>query len=263
MKARAKKSLGQNFLIDKNIINKIVYLGDISEKDNILEIGPGTGNLTKEIIKKKPKKIFLIEKDTMLSNRLLEMFKNKVKIYNSDILKFDESKISNNKLIIFGNLPYNISTQILVKLIINDKLFFNIKKFIFMFQKDVAERIIANSNEKQFGRLSIISNWRFKIKKEFDVSNNCFYPKPKVESSILTFEPKKFFVKFNNSKNLEYITKIFFSERRKMIKKPLKKIFFDYKKIATLLNLNLNLRPQNLTCDNFFSITKKYEELIN
>ena len=148
MKILPKKSLGQNFLTDINIINKIIDIGDISKKDDILEVGPGTGNLTKEIINKKPKKIFLIEKDKLLYRNLKKEFKNKINIFNEDILKTNEKNLSNKKLTVFGNLPYNISTQILAKWILNCNSSFWYKKLILMFQKDVAERITAKTNTK-------------------------------------------------------------------------------------------------------------------
>ena len=136
---KPKKSLGQNFLIDENIVKKIVNLGNISNNDSVLEVGPGTGKLTKEILMKNPKKLFAVEKDKILSNKLIEKYKNKIKIFNNDILNFKENKISKKKIIIFGNLPYNISTQILVKWITSEKSFKTYKKLILMFQKDVAE----------------------------------------------------------------------------------------------------------------------------
>ena len=123
---KPKKSLGQNFLVDRNIIKKIVDLGKLNSKDYILEVGPGTGNLTNEILSRKPKKIYVIEKDSYLSNNLFKKFEKKIEIYNSDILTFDESKLSKNKFIIFGNLPYNVSTQILIKWILSEKSFINL-----------------------------------------------------------------------------------------------------------------------------------------
>ena len=110
-----KKSLGQNFLNDKNIIDIIVNSGDIKKNDIILEVGPGTGNLTERILSKSPKKIFAVEKDKFLSKKLIEKFNEKITLINEDILKIDEKKFSNEPMVVFGNLPYNISTQILVK----------------------------------------------------------------------------------------------------------------------------------------------------
>ena len=241
MKIIPKKSLGQNFLTDINIINKIIDIGNINKEDDVLEVGPGTGNLTREIIKKNPRKIFLIEKDKLLYKNLKKEFKNKINIFNEDILKVDEKKLSNNKLTVFGNLPYNISTQILAKWIINCNSDFWYKKLILMFQKDVAERITAETNTKDYGRLSIISNWKLKITKHFDVSKNCFYPKPKIESSILSFIPETKYVKFQNAKSLELVTRIFFSQRRKMINKPFKQLFNNSAEILNRLKINLNL----------------------
>ena len=117
---KAKKSLGQNFLTDKNIINKIIDIIDIKNK-NILEIGPGTGNLTLEILKKKPKKLIVIEKDNSLIKILKEKFNSNIKIINDDVLKVDENSLCNETLTVYGNLPYNISTEILIKWILNIK----------------------------------------------------------------------------------------------------------------------------------------------
>ena len=263
MKILPKKSLGQNFLTDINIINKIIDIGGIKEKDDILEVGPGTGNLTKEIIKKKPKKIFLIEKDKLLYRNLKKEFKNKINIFNEDILKTNEKNLSNKKLTVFGNLPYNISTQILAKWILNCNSSFWYKKLILMFQKDVAERITAKTNTKNYGRLSIISNWKLKITKHFDVSRNCFYPKPRVESSVLSFIPEIKHVKFQNAKNLEIVTRVFFSQKRKMINKPIKQLFNNSNEILNKLKINSNLRPQNLSKEIYFEITKEYENSAN
>jgi 16S rRNA (adenine1518-N6/adenine1519-N6)-dimethyltransferase len=263
MKILPKKSLGQNFLTDINIINKIIDIGGIKEKDDILEVGPGTGNLTKEIIKKKPKKIFLIEKDKLLYRNLKKEFKNKINIFNEDILKTNEKNLSNKKLTVFGNLPYNISTQILTKWILNCNSSFWYKKLILMFQKDVAERITAKTNTKNYGRLSIISNWKLKITKHFDVSRNCFYPKPRVESSVLSFIPEIKHVKFQNAKNLEIVTRVFFSQKRKMINKPIKQLFNNSNEILNKLKINSNLRPQNLSKEIYFEITKEYENSAN
>ena len=117
---KAKKSLGQNFLIDKNVIDKIIKTVPVINKE-ILEVGPGTGNLTREILRNNPSKMYLIEKDTFLADSLKEIINEKVTIFNKDILKFDENSLSHNKIIVFGNLPYNISTEILSSWIINLK----------------------------------------------------------------------------------------------------------------------------------------------
>ena len=263
MNIHPKKSLGQNFLVDQNILNKIIELGEIKNDDIILEVGPGTGMLTEKILEKKPKKITVVEKDKRLAEILKKKFNTNIQIINEDILNYSQTDYLKEKIIIFGNLPYNISTQILINWIrINDLNSF-CKRFILMFQKEVADRIIAKKNSKEFGRLSVLCNWRLKIKKHFNVSKNCFFPKPKVNSTILSFEPKldnKFNIK--NPKNLENVTRILFSNRRKMINKNFLKLFKGDKSIAKKLDLDLTQRPGELSNEMFYKITSLYENLM-
>jgi len=258
---KAKKSLGQNFLEDKNIIKKIIDTTVIRD-ETILEVGPGTGNLTEYILKKNPKELFVIEKDNNLTSILEQKFKDKIKIINDDILKVNEKEITKDKLIVFGNLPYNISTEILCKWIINlnNELFW-FKGLILMFQKEVADRIISKINSSHYGRLSVLANWRLRIKKVFDIKPSCFYPKPKVDSSLLIFKPKKSFLKIKDAKNLEKITRVFFNHRRKMIKKPYNFLFDGNQRIQEKLNLDLSLRPQNLDIETYCNLAKEYENL--
>jgi len=257
---RAKKSLGQNFLIDVNILEKIINLTNIKNQ-TVLEIGPGTGNLTSHILKKNPKKFFVIEKDNELANNLFDKFKDKITIINDDVLKVDETTLFREKVTVFGNLPYNISTEILSKWIINLKDFFWFDCLIFMFQKEVADRIIAEFNTSNYGRLSIICNWKLNIKKICDIKPYSFSPKPKVDSSLLIFYPKKNFVKINNPFNLEKVTRIFFNQRRKMLKKPFNQIFNGNKNIQNKLKIDLNLRPQNLSMNTYYYLAQEYENL--
>ena len=263
MKFIAKKSLGQNFLIDKNIINKIINVVPIKDK-SILEVGPGTGNLTSFILNQNPKKFIVIEKDKNLAMNLEKIFKNKVIVINQDILDVDEKFLSNDKLNVFGNLPYNISTEILCKWILNlDKEKFWFSNLILMFQKEVADRIIANVNTSNYGRLSVLSNWKLDIKKICEINPQSFSPKPKIDSSLILLKPKKNFFKIKNPKNLEKITRIFFNHRRKMIKKPFNQLFNGNLEIAKKLNIDLNLRPQNLSINLYFQLTNEYEKLTN
>jgi len=257
---RAKKSLGQNFLIDRDILEKIVNIIIIKNK-TILEVGPGTGNLTSFILKKNPKKIFVIEKDDQLANNLSETFKDKLTIINDDVLNIDENLLFKEKVIVLGNLPYNISTEILSKWIINLKENSWFDHLILMFQKEVADRIIAKFNTSSYGRLSILSNWKLNIEKIFDIKPESFSPRPKIDSSLLLFSPKKNFFKIKDPKNLEKVTRIFFNQRRKMIKKPFNQLFNGDQKILDELKINLNLRPQNLDFDTYYQLTSLYENL--
>ena len=261
---KAKKSLGQNFLIDKNIINKIIKIGNIDEKKIVMEIGPGSGNLTNEIISKNPKKIIAIEKDINLSLFLKNKFKNikNVKVINEDILDVIKYKNLQSNIIVFGNLPYNISTKILASLILIKKWPPWYDSLILMFQKEVADRIIARTKTKEFSRLTVLSNWRLEIKKHFDISRNCFFPKPKINSTLLSFRPKKNnLLNLKNPKNLEKVTRILFSNRRKMINKNFKKLFKDKLNKVKNLNLDLNKRPEELNNEIFYKIAIEYERL--
>ena len=130
-----------------------------------------------------------------------------------------------------------------------------------MFQKEVADRIIAKSNSSDYGRLSILSNWKLKIKKICDIKPVSFYPKPKVNSSLLVFTPDKNFYPIKDAKNLEKITRIFFNHRRKMLKKPFNYLFNGNQKILDRLKIDLNLRPQNLDFKTYYQLTREYENL--
>ncbi len=257
---KAKKSLGQNFLIDEEILNKIVNIVSIENKF-VMEVGPGTGNLTSYILKHKPKKLLVIEKDNNLALDLKKKFKNKLNIINDDILNIEENKIFNERVIVFGNLPYNISTEILSKWIINLNNNFWFDHLILMFQKEVANRVIAKFNTSSYGRLSILANWKLKITKICDIKPSSFFPKPKIDSSLILFSPKKNFYKLKNPRNLEKITRIFFNQRRKMIKKPFNQLFNGDLRIIDKLKINLNLRPQNLSCETYYKLTEEFEGL--
>ena len=260
MYIKAKKSLGQNFLIDREVLEKIVSITDKANKE-ILEIGPGSGNLTTYILKQKPKKLYVVEKDEDLAELLKEKFDNEIEIINDDILKVFENKISDNKLLVFGNLPYNISTEILSKWILNIESNFWFESLTLMFQKEVADRIISEFNSSKYGRLSILSSWKLNIKKIIDIKPQSFSPRPKIDSSLLLFTPKENFFKLKNPKNLEKITRIFFSQRRKMLKKPFNQVFANGKKVAEKFGIDLNLRPQNLKPEMYFKLVKEFEDL--
>ena len=266
IKNKPKKSLGQNFLIDKNIINKIIKIGNINKNKAVMEIGSGYGNLTESIIHMNPKEIFAVEKDKKLSLLLIEKFQNikNVKIINEDILNIIKNKNIQENLLVLGNLPYNISTQILASLVTLKKWPPWYDLLIFMFQKEVADRIIAKPNTKEFSRLTVLSNWRLNIKKHFDVSKNSFFPRPKVNSTILSFQPKKKnLYNLKNPKNLEKITQILFSNRRKMINKNLKKLFKTKIFLLNELNIDLKKRPEELNNEIFYKIAIQYEKLLD
>ena len=243
------------------MIDKIVNIVEIKNKP-ILEIGPGTGNLTKNILKKKPKKLIVIEKDNDLAESLKKDLEDNIKIINDDVLKIDENKLDVDVLTVFGNLPYNISTEILCNWIVNIKnKNFWFDNLVLMFQKEVADRIVAKFNTKNYGRLSILSNWKLEIEKICDVQPSSFFPKPKIDSSVLLLKPKFDFFPLSNPKNLEKLTRTFFMHRRKMLKKSYNLLFKGNLDIAKKLNIDLNLRPQNLSFETYYKLSEEFENL--
>ena len=256
-----KKSLGQNFLVDKNIIRKIINLVKL-EKKNIIEIGAGHGALTDEILKKKPNLLNIIEKDINLFKELKMKYSGvkNIRIYNDDILNFNLESLATKNSIIMGNLPYNISSQILVKILRFKKWPPNFENLIFMFQKELGEKILGKCPNANYGRLSILSNYRLKFVSKFLVSKNCFFPKPKVTSMVILFKPilkKKYSIE--NILNLEKITNFFFSNRRKMINKTIKKILNE-PQIKSITSLKLNSRPSEIRPETYYKITELFEK---
>ena len=255
-----KKSLGQNFLIDNNVIKKIVNLVKIRNK-HIIEIGPGEGALTEEILKNKPKSLSLIEKDCILAKKLKLKYKNIkiVKIYNDDVLKFNIESIDKKNSAIFGNLPYNISSQILVKILKFKKWPPKFKDLVLMFQKELGDKIISKYPSPNYGRLSILTNYRINVLNKFLVSPNCFFPKPKVNSLVIHFKPKINSFNIKKIESLEKVTNIFFSNKRKMINKNIKKILKN-DEIIKIPNLKLTCRPSEIKPELFYKITELYEK---
>ena len=259
----AKKSLGQNFLRDPNIINKILDQINIFNK-NIVEIGPGKGAMTDYLLERKPKSLLLIEKDNNLYDELKLKYKNKKKIniFNNDVLKFNLENILKKNSIIFGNLPFNISSQILVKIIKFKKNPPNFDALILMFQKEVADRIIAQFGSPNYGRLSILTNYKLKLINKFNISPNCFSPKPKVISTILYLKPKKQNkYKIKNIENLEKVTNYLFSNKRKMVNKSINRIFKQSKPKELMKNIDMNLRPADLNFEKYYKITQLFEKI--
>ena len=203
----------------------------------------------------------VIEKDKKLAEKLEVNFKEEIIVINKDVLEIDETSLINEKLTVFGNLPYNISTEILSKWIVNLKDNFWFDHLVLMFQKEVADRIISKYNTPTYGRLSILTNWKLKVVKICDIEPKSFFPKPKINSSLLLFSPKIETHKIKNPKNLEKVTRIFFSHRRKMLKKPFNQLFNGDQKILDKLKIDLNLRPQNLDFETYYRLTSEFENL--
>ena len=250
-----KKNLGQHFLKDQNIVDKLVRYINPSQNDEIIEIGPGEGIMTKSIIKK-VRKMILIEKDI----DLIENLKNNFSEYNSSIINIDFLKYNldglNKPMRIIGNLPYNISTEVIFKMC-------NCNKVIdmhFMLQKEVVDRIVAESNSKIYGRLSIMAQAYFNVKKLFDISENVFSPRPKVKSSFVRFCTRQYPFYDKAHENIFYdIVKSAFEGRRKMIKTSLKS-FLNANDFCAM-NLKPDLRAENLTVNDYMFISDYVQKI--
>ena len=255
-KVRHKKNLGQHFLIDQNVIDKLIKYISPSISDEIIEIGPGDGAMTKSIINK-VSKIIMIEKDSDLVNNLCDILTDypDSRLINDDILKYDLNQLQNSMRFI-GNLPYNISTEIIFKMC-DCK---NVIDMHFMLQKEVVDRLVSEPNSKVYGRLSVMAQAYFDVHKLFDISENVFSPKPKVKSSFVRLEPKRNVFDSKHHENIFYdIVKSAFETRRKMIRTSLS----SYLKNDDFLALKIEdkLRAENLTVNNFLQISEYVQKI--
>ncbi len=248
-----KKKFGQHFLYDKNIIQKIILKLQPKHHDYFIEIGPGEGALTNPLIEK-TSKITLIEKD----KDLIQLLKNRygkyksIQIIHNDILKCNLNEYVCERTRIIGNLPYNISTEIIFKIL---SISSNVKDIHFMLQKEVVDRMIADPGSKTYGRLSVMTQVYFEVKKLFDISPNVFIPKPKVISSYVKMIPKVSC--FKNAKkeiNFRKLVTTVFTARRKMIKTSLKG-FIDVSVLESL-KINPNSRPEDLKIKDYLDIAE-------
>lgn len=253
MKFKAKKRFGQNFLVNPYIINEIISIINPQPNDYIIEIGPGFGALTKKLIEY-CHNIEAIEIDRDIIKTLHDAFKNKqIIIHNRDALKFDFT-FNNKSIRIVGNLPYNISTQLLFHL----AQFNNIIDMHFMLQKEVADRICAKPNNHEYGRLSIMMQYKFHCKKMLDIDKNNFDPMPKVQSAIIKLVPKEKSAWENiNIKALNKVVTCAFNHRRKTLNNSLKSLV-SYNTLHEL-NIDTNKRAENITIEEYLKLSEYIE----
>ena len=249
MSHQARKRFGQNFLIDEQIVNRIVATISPKKNDNIVEIGPGKGALTFPLLEHLDY-LSVIEIDRDLISLLKSKKQEKLIIYEADALTFDYGVISNN-LRIVGNLPYNISSPLLFHLLSSKN---QIIDMTFMLQKEVADRIVAKHGSKTYGRLSVMMQTFFEVELMFTVPKESFDPKPKIESAILYLKTRAKPLT-ENSKLLEEIVKISFSQRRKILKNCLKSILNQEQ-----TEIDLSQRAEMLSVENFITLMKDYEK---
>ena len=256
------KKLGQNFIFDKNILNKITSLINPDACDLVIEIGPGLGGLSEALLNNNVKKILLVEKDrqfTQLLNALKSKYPDQIDIIFEDAINFNFDIENYKNITIISNLPYNAATKILTTLINAHYSTNKLKNMVLMFQKEVAQRITANYSNKHYGRLSIISQYLYQCNVEFDLNPAVFYPKPKVDSSIVTF--KSLERKYGpDIKILESITRAAFSQRRKKIRTSLKNIISETD-LAERLDIDVDLRAEQLSVNEYLKISEYIEKL--
>jgi 16S rRNA (adenine1518-N6/adenine1519-N6)-dimethyltransferase len=236
---RPTKGLSQNFLIDQNILDKIVSFANIGQSDLIIEIGAGPGALTQKLLDKGV--VIAIEKDRDFAKHLKRF--DHLKVMLADALEVDFSQFGGCKVV--ANLPYNITSPILTKLV----KYTNIESMTVMVQKEVAERILAKPGKKAFSSLALFLNVHAHIEKGFDVSKNCFFPKPKVNSYVLKLSPHQ---KYQNKPIDFNKIRLCFQKRRKMVKTSLKPFYQE----EVLITFFKNKRPESVTIEewiNFFS----------
>ena len=253
-KVRIDKALGQNFLFDLNLTNKIVKRSK-PIASTIIEIGPGPGSLTRSILKNKSAVVYAIDKDIQSQKMLADLkiiYKNRLNIIIDDGLHYPIWKLGKAPRQIIANLPYNIGTKMLINWL---KYIDKFDLLTLMFQKEVADRIVAKPGSKNYGRLSILTNWLTQSSKLFDIPKEAFIPRPNVTSTVIQLKPHAKPLYNVSFESLEKITHLAFSQKRKMLKSSLKDI--NGKRILEELNISPNLRPENLSIIEFCKIAKK------
>jgi 16S rRNA (adenine1518-N6/adenine1519-N6)-dimethyltransferase len=255
---KINKSLGQNFLFDLNLTDKIVKNSE-PICPTVIEIGPGPGGLTRSILKKKPNVLYTIDKDKQSEKMLTDIkkiYRDNLIIITDDALHYPIWELGNSPRQVIANLPYNTGTKMLTSWLKHIQHF---DLLTLMFQKEVADRIVAKQGSKNYGRLSILTNWLTKSKKLFDIPSEAFIPRPKITSSVIQLKPLHKPLYDVSFESIEKITQMAFSQRRKMIKTSLKKV--NGQIILKELNISPNLRPENLSIIDFCKIAKKsYKE---
>lgn len=250
-----KKGLSQNFLIDKNIVDKFIESLSITKDDIVLEIGPGPGVLTYPLLEK-AKKVIVVEKDRVFANNLRNQRIDNLEVIESDFLDLDLSFLKIfNKIKVISSIPYHLTSPIITKILENSSLFSSIS---LMIQKEVAQRIVAKPNSKTYSSFSVFVNFYADVKIICFVSNNSFLPKPKVDSAIIKLDIKDTFENIDKEKFHNFV-RLSFSQRRKKLISNLAKEFDKEKilKIFDEMKLDQNVRAENLTLDNFLFLFKK------
>lgn len=260
----AKKSLGQNFLLDLNLTRKIARAAGPLEGVTIYEVGPGPGGLTRALLMEGAGRIVAVERDARCLPALAEIaaaFPGRLEIFSDDALKIDETRRLPGGVRIAANLPYNIGSALLVKWLTSETWPPFWQSATLMFQREVAERLVAKPGSKAYGRLSIITQWRAKAKILFDVSPRAFTPPPKVTSSIVRIEPLAEPVAPARLADLEAVTAAAFGNRRKMLRQSLKSLAPDTEAFIRAAGLDPTQRAEQLSVADFATLARQLRAL--
>ncbi|MAP24569.1 MAG: ribosomal RNA small subunit methyltransferase A [Rickettsiales bacterium] len=253
----AKKSLGQNFLIDPNHQRNIVQSMNYTCDDVIVEVGPGLGALTHLLIQQDAQKVIVVEKDPRFCEHLENVFghvSNKLEIIQADALTVDWQKLIDKPYKLISNLPYNISTPIILNLIKSA----HINEMVLMVQKEVAKRIVAKPDSKIYGRLSILPQWLYNCKDLFDVGSSSFRPQPRVKSSVVHLKRKDLNIPPDAFEKVEKFTQLIFHQRRKMMKSILKSKIENPEIFLTDHGVDPTSRPESLAIETIVSLAHDY-----
>lgn len=257
----AKKALGQNFLLDRNITDKIIRTSlehqnkSSFDGEYVFEVGPGPGGLTRSVLYHNPEKLTVVEMDDRciaIMNEIKDKVGNKLEIINGDALKLDIAELPGQPKNIVSNLPYNISVPLLIGWLKNIKEF---KSLTLMFQKEVADRITASINSKDYGRISVFAQLTCKVERLFDINPSCFVPAPKIWSTVVLFQPKEERVDPKLIEKVEKLTSTAFNQRRKMIRQSMKSIEGLEAKCEKL-GIPLTLRAEQITPQQYLELAK-------
>ena len=256
---RAKKSLGQNFLLDLNLTSKIArYAGKLDQFD-ILEIGPGPGGLTRSLLNEGARKVVAIEKDSRCIEALEEIqatFPGRLKLLQGDALSTNASEHLADPVRIIANLPYNIGTELLVRWLTSKTWPSFWQSMTLMFQKEVANRIVASPGSKAYGRLSVMSQWRCDTKIVFNVPSSAFTPPPKVESTLVHFEALKEPKFPAEVEVLEFVVSKAFNQRRKMLRGALKGYFQNVEEGLLSIGVLPTKRAEDITVQEYCAMSQ-------
>jgi len=258
----AKKSLGQNFLFDLNLTRRIARAAGPLEGTVVYEVGPGPGGLTRALMMEGAAKVIAVERDKRCLPALTEIalaYPGRLEVVQADALELDEAKLFDGKRArVAANLPYNVGTALLVKWLTAPSWPPFWQSLTLMFQREVAERIVAKPNTDAYGRLSVLAQWRTRPKILFDVSRQAFTPPPSVTSSIMRIEPLAEPIAPADLRDLEKVTEVAFGQRRKMLRQSLKQLAPDAEALLNVAGVDPTARPEQLSVAEFASLARAY-----